>query len=142
MPTITQSKVVPYNVQQMFHLVNDIEKYPQFLPWCPKTRIHRQENNTVEATVHFAKGPLNHAFTTVNQLTPYQRVDMQLLHGPFRTLEGSWSFEACEEGSKIAFHLTFEWHHRWMALALGPFFNHIASSLIEAFSARAKMIYV
>lgn len=141
MQTITRSTIVPYTAQQMFDLVNDIEKYPDFLPWCPYAHIHQQQESTMEATVHFAKGPLSHAFTTMNRLVPYHRIDMQLVQGPFRFLEGAWIFEENIKGSKIAFHLSFEWNHSWLKIAVGPFFNYIANSLIDAFTHRAKVIY-
>lgn len=141
MPTITRSTIVPYTPQQMFDLVNDIENYPQFLPWCPQAKINHRETDGVEATLYFAKGPVCHAFTTRNRLTPYERVDMHLVKGPFRFLQGTWHFEKDPQGSKIAFEISFEWSHALLDLAIGPFFNHIIGSLIEAFTQRARVIY-
>lgn len=141
MPTITRSTIVPYTPQQMFDLVNDIENYPQFLPWCPQAEINRQETEGVEATLHFAKGPVRHAFTTRNRLTPHERVDMHLVKGPFRFLQGTWHFVEDPQGSKIAFEISFEWNHILLDLTMGPFFNHIIGSLIEAFTQRARVIY-
>ena len=141
MPTIARSTIVPYTPQQMFDLVNDIENYPQFLAWCAKAQIDRAMSDELEATVYFAKGPLQHAFTTRNSLSPYQRVDMKLVKGPFQFLEGCWLFEEVPEGSKIAFELNFEWSHAWLSMAVGPFFNYIATTLIDAFTQRAKIVY-
>lgn len=133
--------MVPYTAQQMFDLVNDIENYPRFLPWCPEAKIEQEGVEGLQATLYFEKGPVRHAFTTRNQLTPHERVDMRLVKGPFRFLEGSWHFEAVPEGSKIAFELSFEWNHALLEMAIGPFFNQIIGSLIEAFTQRAKIIY-
>lgn len=141
MKTIIRSTIVPYSPQQMFDLVNDIENYPQFLPWCPHAKIENQGAEGLEATLHFAKGPVRHAFTTRNRLTPHERVDMHLVKGPFRFLQGSWLFEEDPQGSKIAFQLSFEWNHKFLDLAVGPFFNQIIGSLIDAFTQRANVIY-
>lgn len=141
MPTITRASIVPYSPQQMFDLVNDIANYPAFLPWCPKAEIDKQQPQEVQATVHFAKGPLAHSFTTVNRLTPYQRVDMRLVKGPFRFLEGTWQFEDAPQGSKISFNLSFEWNNPLLSLAAGPLFQHIASTLVDAFTERADVVY-
>lgn len=141
MPTIIRASVVPYSPQKMFDLVNDIANYPAFLPWCPKAEIDKTLPDEVQATVHFAKGPLNHSFTTLNRLTPYQRVDMRLVKGPFRFLEGTWLFEALPTGSKISFNLSFEWNNPLLSLAAGPLFQHITGTLVDAFSERAEAIY-
>jgi len=141
MTTITRATIVPYSPQQMFDLVNDIQNYPHFLPWCPKAHIDEQQANEIKATVHFAKGPVSHSFTTLNRLVPHQRVDMQLVKGPFRFLEGTWHFEANEEGSKIQLNLSFEWSNSLLSFAMGPLFQHIAENLVDAFKHRAAEVY-
>jgi ribosome-associated toxin RatA of RatAB toxin-antitoxin module len=141
MATITRSTLVPYSTKQMFDLVNDIENYPEFLPWCPLAKVDKVHTDGLEATVHFEKGPIKHAFTTRNQLEPGRSVKMTLVKGPFRFLEGCWLFEETPEGSKIAFELHFEWSHSLLNMAIGPFFNQIATTLIDAFTQRAKIVY-
>lgn len=141
MTTITRSTLVPYSSAQMFDLVNDIENYPQFLPWCPKASIDEQNTNEMKATLHFTKGPLTHSFTTLNRLVPHQRVDMRLINGPFRFLEGTWKFEDKEKGSEIQFELSFEWSHKLLSLAVGPLFQQMAESMVDAFKQRAHDVY-
>jgi ribosome-associated toxin RatA of RatAB toxin-antitoxin module len=125
----------------MFDLVNDIERYPDFLPWCPKASIDAKQLDEIQATVHFAKGPLAHAFTTVNRLVPHKRVEMKLIKGPFRFLEGSWAFDEAPEGSHVRLTLAFEWTHPLLSLAVGPWFQHIAETMVEAFTRRARDVY-
>lgn len=143
MTTIMRTALVPYSSTQMFDLVNNIEQYPLFLPWCPKaTIIHRIENE-VQATLHFSKGIIGKSFTTVNRLYPYQRIEMRLVQGPFRFLEGVWEFQNSLDGkgSQITLNISFEFSNALLSLTLGPLFNHIASTLVESFTKRAHQMY-
>ncbi len=142
MPTIHKSKVEPYSVEQMFNLVNDVESYPNYLPWCKNVQILSQGDNSMNVKVEVAKGPLNKVFTTQNTLIQNKSISMRLLNGPFKYLEGEWSFESIDNNQcKITFDLNFE-------LALGPFskmlnpiFESLYSSLIKAFTDRARQLY-
>ncbi|MFI4938380.1 MAG: type II toxin-antitoxin system RatA family toxin [Candidatus Berkiellales bacterium] len=142
MTTIVHCASVPFSCAQMFELVNDIEQYPHFLPWCPDAKVQKRTQDEIEATVHFAKGIIGKSFTTLNKLLPHQRVEMRLLKGPFRYLEGTWHFESlAEKGSRITLNLSFEFNSKLLTITVGPIFHHIASTLVQAFTARAHQIY-
>ncbi len=139
---IQRSAFVPYSAKQMFDLVNDVEQYPQFLPWCANAHIASQTEDQMEATVHIAKGLWRKAFTTLNNLVPHERIEMKLRQGPFRHLEGVWQFQHISTGCNVSFKLSFEFSNPLLAITLGPVFNQVAQSLVSAFTQRAHQVYV
>ncbi|RMH22986.1 MAG: type II toxin-antitoxin system RatA family toxin [Gammaproteobacteria bacterium] len=142
MTTIHREAVVKYDAESMFRLVNDIEAYPAFLPWCEGARILRQDEDEVEATLDIQHGPLRKAFTTCNRLQPNKLIQMKLVKGPFRHLNGIWRFESLDHaGSRISLDLDFEFSTPLLSLTLGPVFNHIGKTLLEAFCQRATQVY-
>ena len=142
MPTVKKVQVVNYEPHQMYDLVNAIEDYPKFLPWCKHTKIHYRDDSEVKATVDMAKGPLQQSFTTLNRLTKNRRIDLTYVKGPFRRLEGAWLFEPIGEGRcRLQFEITYEFANRLLSLAIEPVFFPISQSLIESFHLRAKEIY-
>lgn len=142
MTTILRSALVPFSPAQMFELVNNIEDYPQFLPWCPQTRVLSRTAAEVQATVYIAKGLVKKSFTTLNRLSPHERVEMKLLNGPFSHLEGTWEFEPrADQSSQVVLNLSFEFNNKLLALTLGPLFQHITSTMIQAFTQRAYQLY-
>jgi len=138
---IYRSAIVPFSTSQMFDLVNDIEQYPQFLPWCPKAQILSRTLDEIEATVHFSQGGFQKSFTTVNRLLPHERVEMRLREGPFRYLEGQWQFETMGQGTQISLNLSFEFSHALLSMMIGPLFQKMAGNLVEAFTQRAHRVY-
>ncbi len=141
MSQISRSLIVPFSTKQMFDLVNDIEKYPLFLPWCPKTEVLESSPSLKKATMHIAKGGFRKSFTTLNKLTPDERIEMRLVQGPFKALEGVWSFESLVEQSRVTLHLSFEFNSRLLSLTLGPIFQQIANGMVYTFSSRAHALY-
>lgn len=141
MTIIQKSAIVPFSVEQMFDLVNDVACYPDFLPWCSHTHIAEQSTHHMEASMHIVKGPLSKAFTTLNRLTPHERIEMQLKKGPFKQLQGIWQFEPHAGGSRVTFELTFEFDNPLIAFTAGPVFKQVAQSLVQAFTLRAQEIY-
>ncbi|TVP91882.1 MAG: type II toxin-antitoxin system RatA family toxin [Thioalkalivibrio sp.] len=143
MPTrIQRSAWVPYSAEQMFDLVNDVDAYPGFLPHCRSARVEESSGDQVKATIELATGALRKSFTTVNHLDYPKRIEMRLVQGPFRRLHGAWTFSrAAERGTRVALDLEFEFAGRLMALAIGPVFNHVANSLVDAFVQRAREVY-
>jgi len=142
MTIIKRSALVPYTQRQMFELVKAIEDYPRFLPWCHQTHIISQDETHVEATLDIAWSGMHKSFTTRDLLTPYERIDITLVTGPFRHLEGRWSFHALgDHGCKITMELEFELTGGFFDRMFHPIFNHIANSLVDAFSKRAAEIY-
>lgn len=139
--TIIKSQIVPFSAKQMYALVNDVEKYPLFLPWCPRTELVETREDYMKATVHFAKGAFQKSFTTLNKLIPHERIEMRLVEGPFKKLEGLWSFEELKEKCRVSLHLSFEFNNKLLALALGPIFSQMANSMVSTFSSRANKIY-
>ncbi len=139
---IQRSAVVGYTPKQMFDLVNDIQAYPEFVPHCRSTRILETRDDAIKASIELAKGALHKSFTTLNELQPHSRIRLQLVEGPFRRLHGTWHFdEHPGGGTRIALDLEFEFKSRLIGLALGPLFNQLANSLVDAFVRRAHQVY-
>ncbi len=129
---------MPYPAKTMYEIVNNVAAYPSFLPWCGGTKIISQSDDIVEASVLMKKGLLNHWFSTRNGLTRYERIDIHLIDGPFKTLQGTWSFlKLDEESSKIELNLTFEFSSGLATSVLTPLFSQIANTMVDSFCARA-----
>ena len=142
MPRIQRSAVVPYSADQMFQLVNDVEAYPVFLPWCRSARVLSTGDDWIRARIEMAKGALHRSFTTRNLLEPGRRIRIRLEDGPFHRLEGDWHFEPRDNGgSRVELDLEFEFAGRMLSAVLGPVFNQIASSLVDSFVRRAHAVY-
>ena len=142
MDTIQRSAIVPYTPQQMFELVNNIEDYPNFLPWCHATHIVTKTENTIEARLDIVWKGFHKSFTTRNTLHPYQAVEIDLVSGPFKHLEGKWHFIPLgDQGCKVSVELEFEFAGNFIDKLFEPIFNYIANSLVDSFSKRAKEIY-
>jgi len=133
---------VPYTTAEMYNLVNDIEHYPLFLPGCREAFIHTRSDKELTATIKVAKKGLEYALTTVNSLEANHRIEMRLVDGPFKQLEGTWQFKALSEGGcAVDIDLAFAFKSKLFALAVGPFVSFMTDSMIEAFLARAKHLY-
>ena len=126
----------------MFELVNNIDDYSQFLNWCDSSSILNQSDDQITASVQINQGGLKQSFSTLNTLTPYTSIEMQLLDGPFDELSGEWRFETLgENASKVHLTLQFKFKSMLIDMALSPIFKSIANSQLDAFVARAKYIY-
>jgi len=142
MKTINKSALVPFSAQQMFDLVNDVESYSAFLPWCRSSRVLSANEDELRASIEIAHGSLHKSFTTCNRLQRGKMIEMRLEEGPFRHLEGFWRFNALsEEACKVSLDLEFEFSSRLVGMAMGPIFTQITSSLVDAFSKRATEVY-
>lgn len=142
MPRIQRSALVPYSPEQMFELVNDIEAYPRFLPWCRSARVLSRGDNWIRARLEMARGALHRSFTTNNTLTPHRHIRIELVDGPFRRLQGDWHFEpAGQGGCRVSLDLEFEFAGRMFSAVAGPIFSQIASTLVDAFRRRADEIH-
>jgi len=142
MTTIKRCALVAYTPRQMFELVNNIDDYPRFLPWCRSTKILHQNDEEVEASIEIAWSGIHKSFTTKNFLHPFERMEITLIHGPFRHLEGRWNFiRLGDEGCKVNLELEFELTGNVMDIVFQPIFNHIANSLVDAFCKRAVEVY-
>jgi ribosome-associated toxin RatA of RatAB toxin-antitoxin module len=141
MPFIQHSLEVPYNVAEMYDLVNCIENYSEFLPWCTESRVISQDEDSIQASLTLTGGGLSKTFTTSNRLQKNKLIGISLINGPFKHLEGYWSFEPTAQGSKIHLNLEFEFSTRLLALAFSPIFEKVANTLVQAFSNRAHQVY-
>ncbi|MGZ4970558.1 MAG: type II toxin-antitoxin system RatA family toxin [Methylobacter sp.] len=142
MTVVQKSALVKFSAQQMFDLVNDIEAYPKFLPWCNGSRIIKREDNIVEAELLISKGGFEKSFATRNKIEQGRRMTVSLLNGPFSHLDGVWDFIPLrEDASKISLDLEFEMSGKLASLAFGAVFNQICNTMVSSFTARAKAIY-
>ena len=142
MTTVQKSALVKFPAHLMFDLVEDVDAYPHFLPWCAASRILRRSGNVVDAELDIARGGFNKSFATRNTLLAPNQIHMTLLGGPFEHLEGVWNFIALrEDASKISLDLEFEMSGKLVNLAFGPVFNQICNTLVGAFCERAKAVY-
>ena len=134
--------MVTYTAKQMFDLVNDVARYPEFLPWCAGARVEDVSDTERVASVKVARGVLRTEFTTRNTLQKDTQILMRLIDGPFRDLVGEWRFDAIgERGSRVSFRVEFEFKSRLTAAALGGVFEAVCSSIVDAFAQRAQKIY-
>jgi ribosome-associated toxin RatA of RatAB toxin-antitoxin module len=142
MQVVERSSLVTYTAEQMFALVNDVARYPEFLPWCVGARVEEVSADERIAALKIARGVLQTEFTTRNTLLQNAQIHMQLLHGPFRNLVGEWRFEAIgTRGSRVYFRVEFEFKNRLTAHAFNAVFEAICGTIIEAFVKRAQAIY-
>ena len=143
MTIISRNSLVTYTPEQMYDLVNDIEAYPDFLPWCRDSKIISREQDVICASLDLAKGGIHHAFSTRNKVVPGKSIDMALIDGPFRHLEGHWQFIMIgdNQGCRVQLDMDFEFSNRIISMALGPVFTQISGSLVDAFCQRAEAIY-
>lgn len=142
MAHISRSALVPYSPEQMYQLVDAIDLYPQFLPWCRTAEEHARNDDEVKASIQIAKGAVNKTFTTLNRLQPNKTIEMCLLDGPFKHLHGFWRFDELKPGAcKVSLDLDFEFSNRILGLAIGPVFNQVANTLVDSFVERAKKVY-
>jgi ribosome-associated toxin RatA of RatAB toxin-antitoxin module len=126
----------------MFTLVNDVARYPEFLPWCSGARVEDISPTERIAALVVARGALRTEFTTRNTLLKDAQILMRLVHGPFRDLKGQWRFEPItERGSRVHFRVEFEFKNRLTASAFNAVFESLCGTIVEAFVLRAQKIY-
>lgn len=145
MKTIHKSVLLWHSAHEMFALVTDVEHYPQFLPWCDHGEVLEQLDDSMVARVGIAISGLRHSFTTRNSHEQDHKVIMELVDGPFSHLDGCWVFTALGEPSqracKVEFTLTYGFSSQTLAKLVGPVFDKIAGSLVDAFVKRADQVY-
>ncbi len=142
MRKVKKSAIVPYSAREMFVLVDDVEAYPQFLPWCNQAEVHNRTEESVDATLELQKGAVSNKFTTRNSRNEFESIGLALIGGPFRHLEGGWQFkELGDDGCKVSLELEFEFESRLVDLMFGSFFEDICNSLVDAFTKRAESVF-
>jgi ribosome-associated toxin RatA of RatAB toxin-antitoxin module len=142
MLVVERTALVTYTPAQMFALVNDVPRYPDFLPWCIAARVEDVSATERIASLKIARGVLQTEFTTRNTLTQDSRIQMQLTHGPFRDLSGEWHFDAIgTRGSRVQFRVEFEFKNRVTAAAFNAVFESLCGTIVDAFAQRAQRVY-
>ncbi|AQS38973.1 oligoketide cyclase/lipid transport protein [Shewanella psychrophila] len=142
MPQLSRSVLVRFSAMQMYEIVNDVESYKEFLPGCVGGKVLEFDGETMLASVDVSKAGISKTFTTRNQVIPGKSIQLSLENGPFKHLLGEWRFtELTEDACKIDFELSFEFSSSIVELAFGKVFKELMSSMVTAFTGRAKVIY-
>ncbi|MBS0644645.1 MAG: type II toxin-antitoxin system RatA family toxin [Acetobacteraceae bacterium] len=141
MPTHAERQIVPYTPEQLFELVADVGKYPQFLPWCIGARVRGSSPTGLVADLTIGFGPFRETFTSRVTLDRPHRVKVRYENGPFRYLNNQWDFSPHERGCEVAFFVDFEFRSRILQAAIGVVFNEAVRRMVNAFHKRANEIY-
>ncbi|MEO5349630.1 MAG: type II toxin-antitoxin system RatA family toxin [Magnetococcus sp. YQC-3] len=142
MPQIRVTETVPFSQSQMYHLVVDVERYPDFLPWCVKSRVMERTENQFLAELTVAFKGIRESFQTVDVLTPEQKVEVNLRSGPFRYLASTWTFTPLSpERTQVDFFIDFTFQSRMKEMLLGPVFTQISKQMVAAFCTRARVLF-
>ncbi|MEQ1600431.1 MAG: type II toxin-antitoxin system RatA family toxin [Methylophilaceae bacterium] len=141
MAQVEKTVLVGYSAEQMFALVEDVERYPEFLPWCDGTHVVRHGDSRTTATLHINYHHIKQSFTTENHKIYPSLMEIKLKDGPFKQLEGVWHFIALsDEACKIEFKLSYEFSNGILEKLIAPVFSHISNTMVDAFVERAEKI--
>lgn len=142
MHTVKRSVLVPFSSAQMFDLVADVARYPEFMPWCGGAVVHEQSEQGMKASVTISIAGIKQTFTTLNTHDKPNHIRLQLVDGPFSDLKGDWHFTALgEDGCKVEFIMEYAFSSRALEMVVGPIFNRVANSFIDSFTRRAQDLY-
>jgi ribosome-associated toxin RatA of RatAB toxin-antitoxin module len=145
MKTVSKSVLIWYSPQEMYVLVTNIDQYPQFLPWCDRARVIETDAAGMTAEIGIAFSGIRQTFTTRNEHIEGQRVLINLVNGPFSKLEGEWNFLPLGDGTqracKVELTLTYSFANATLGKLIGPVFDKIAGSMVDAFVKRANQVY-
>lgn len=143
MTIVHKSVLQNYSAEQMFALVEDIEAYPSFLPWCDSVDVQRDASHqTAIATLSLNFCGIRQSFTTHNTNAAPTSIKMRLVKGPFQKLDGQWIFTALDDKTcRVELHMSYEFSHFFMEKLIGPVFDIVTSSLVDAFCERARKVY-
>lgn len=143
---IRKSVVVAHSAQEMFDLVNDVESYPKFLPWCASARVLERDNSSMLASLDMAMAGLRKRVTTRNLLEPNRRVELRQVDGPFSRFHAVWTFDDLGEAAgrpqtRVGFQITYALAGRLLGMALGPVLGVVADGLVDSFCRRADALH-
>lgn len=141
MTMIHRTAIMPYSCEQMFDLVDGIEHYPVFLPWCRSVEIKERGASTVVASIEIFKMGVHKAFTTRNQNSRPGEIKMEFIDGPFHYLQGRWEFNSLGQGCEVSLVIDYELSGGFLNKAFGGVFHSLANSLVDAFCERARAVY-
>lgn len=143
MPNVSRNALVGFSAESMFDLVNDIASYPSFIPGCAESLVMSESAETMKASLLISKAGVKQWFTTENVLSRGHFIKMNLVEGPFSRLQGGWVFTALsDEACKIELKLDFEFSNKLAEMAFGKIFSNIANNMVQAFTERAKKVYL
>jgi len=126
----------------MFDLVNDLESYAKFLPWCKQALVDSATEDELQGTIHLSKAGVNQSFTTLNKLRRPEQIEMELVKGPFSQLHGVWNFKPLsDDACKVSLQLEFSFNNTILEKVVGPVFTQIANTMLDAFVTRANELY-
>ncbi len=139
---ISKNALIPYSAEKMYQLVADVDSYEQFLPWCKSSAVLSQTEDEVKGQIEVHHTGMNKTFTTLNRMQKNKMIEIRLVEGPFKHLQGFWRFDALDEhGCKISLDLEFEFSNKLVSMAFGPIFSQIANTMVDAFCKRAIDVY-
>lgn len=142
MHKVQRSVLVPYSREQMFDLVADVAKYPEFMPWCGGATVQSQDEHGMQASIVISIAGVRQTFTTRNEHNYPGLITFHLVDGPFSELTGTWEFqELAEDACKVVYTMEYAFSSRALEMVVGPVFNRIASSFIDSFTQRAQVCY-
>lgn len=141
MPTHAERQIVPYRPDQLFDLVADVGKYPQFLPWCVGARVRTRTEHEEVADLTIGFGPFRESFTSRVTLDRPHRIRVRYENGPFRYLKNQWDFVPHGDGTQVGFYVDFEFRSRILQAAIGVVFNEAVRRMVNAFHRRARHVY-
>lgn len=142
MREVTRSALVAHTPAEIYALIVDVERYPEFLPWCAGARLEERSEDSMQASLTIRRGPLRTQFTTRNRLERDRTVSMALVSGPFRSLEGLWTLAPLgEAGCSVELRMRFEFSAAVPGALFEPLFEETAASLVDAFVVRAREVY-
>ena len=145
MKTVQKSVLIWYTAREMFALVTDVANYPQFLPWCDQASVLSQDDHGVVAQIGISFAGIRQVFTTRNEHVAGRKVDIHLVSGPFSNLDGHWSFtpvgDAGQRACRVDLELQYGFQNIALAALVGPVFDKIAGSMVDAFVKRAEQVY-
>lgn len=142
MTVINKTALVPYSASEMYDLVDDIAAYPSFLPWCGSSEVLERNDDEVRASIELSRSGIRKTFTTVNRLQTGKMIEMRLIEGPFKHLEGYWRFQPLSDTAcKVMFDIEFEFSNKILSMTIGPLFSQITNTLVDAFASRAVEVY-
>lgn len=142
MHSVERSVLVPHSASQMFDLVADVEKYPQFMPWCGGASVSTRDETGMQASITISLAGIKQTFTTRNTHQYPSCIELELVDGPFSALKGRWEFiPLSEDACKVLFTLNYAFSNRALETMVGPIFNRIATSFIDSFTQRAQVCY-
>ena len=145
MKTVHRSVLIWYSADEMYRLVTDVAKYPEFLPWCDRAAVLEEDESGMRAEIGISFAGIRQSFTTRNDHVAGRKVSMRLVDGPFSNLDGQWNFipvgDAGQRACKVELDMNYGFRNAALAAVVGPVFDRIAGSLVDAFVKRAEQVY-